>query len=640
MCHLKRTTTTLSFVQNSRVMLAGCLLLVVGLGFAAASDAAQPQQGNALAAVSIYRTIAAHELTNFQHQRYDEYYDPKISGDGGRIVYCTFDRPNGHEYLYLVNFDGSNPQLLKDKPNGARSYYGIQISNNGQRIIMYENYVVWVFQPGGPAPFSYNPFGETTVLDSFIMNGNGGQIYFVISNDRTLWPSGLFVPRGVYRMNYDGTGVQRIISPEMLANASGEDIAKFDWLNIGLSVSQDGAHLALGVLEEPGRTNAWLFAYDGQLRLLRPKGPYSGIMVSSDGSTLVANGGSSDPNIYVMTWEGVEVRVVSDETNCSQALQVTGNGSQFLMDCQGSPMIDVATGARELYLGRGSFQYPLYALMAGSMVNASMSSDGKRFAFNTNDSISYNQVATAEVDPLSLGGAPQISNPALNPAFLQSQFGSLADLSFNVALPANTGLNIGTGATYQGQDVLTISIPSWHEAEPGGSYTSTIAAGSALSGFYTYRIVADIMAPDSRRHAAAVYFGPLIVDAAPPVSAAINYSTGQPGSHFTVTVNGFPPGELVTAAVNGAILSNSLFANEDGQLVFYLDTSQAQPGRYMVTIYTNTTGHSLQSAGATVYFTLSAGAPERPLAGIQPVFIVPAGLELHEVYLPLVLRGQ
>ena len=206
MCRSKRITNDHSFVQTSRAMLAGCLLLVVGLGISAASGAAEPLQGNALAAVSTYRTMVAHELTNFSHQRYDEYYDPKISGDGSRIVYYTFDRPNGHEYLYLANFDGSNTQLLKDKVNGARSYYGIQISNNGGRIVMYENYVVWVFQPGGPAPFSYIPFGQTTVLDSFIMNGNGGQIYFVISNDRTLQPIGLFVPRGVYRMNYDGTG--------------------------------------------------------------------------------------------------------------------------------------------------------------------------------------------------------------------------------------------------------------------------------------------------------------------------------------------------------------------------------------------------------------------------------------------------
>ena len=639
MCHSKQITNALSLLQTSRAMLAGCLLLLVGLGFAAASGAAQPRQGNPLAAVSIYRTIVAHELTNFEHQRYDEYYDPKISGDGSRIVYCTFDRPNGHEYLYLVNFDGSNPQLLKDKINGARSYFGIHISNNGQRIVMLENNEVWVFQPGIAAPFSYIPFSVTTALDSFTFNGNGSQIYFVIANDRTLYPSGEFVPCGVYRMNYDGTGVQRIISPQMLALASGEDIAKFDTLNIGLSVSQNGARLALGAFDwHDGQE--WLFTFGDQLRLLRPKGPYSGIMVSSDGSTLVANGGSSDPNTYVMTWEGVEVRVVPGETNCSHALQVTGNGSRFLMNCQGSPMIDVATGSRELYLGRGSSQLPVNALMAGSMVNASMSSDGKRFAFNTNDAINYNQVATAEVDPLSLGGAPQISNPALNPAFLQSQFGSLADLSFNVALPANTGLNIGTGATYQGQDVLSISLPSWYVAEPAGSYFSTIAAGNAQPGFYTYRIVVDIMAPDSRRHAAAVYFGPLIVDAVPPVSAAINYSTGQPGSYFTVTGSGFPPGELITAAVNGALLSNSLFANEDGKLAFYLSTSQAQPGRYMVAIYSNTAGHSLQSAVASVRFTLSASAPERPLAGIQPLFIVPAGLELHEVYLPLVLRGQ
>ena len=328
------------------------------------------------------------------------------------------------------------------------------------------------------------------------------------------------------------------------------------------------------------------------------------------------------------------------ETNCSHALQVTGNGSQFLMDCQGSPMIDVATGARELYLGRGSSQIPFNALMAGSMVNASMSSDGKRFAFNTNDPLDYNQVATAEVNPLGWGGAPQISNPALNPAFLQSQFGSLANLSFNVVLPANTGRNIGTGATYQGRDVSSISLPSWYEAEPGGSYSSTIAADSALAGFYTYRIVADIMGTDSRRQATAVYFGPLLVDAAPSASAAINYTTGKPGSYFTVTASGFPPGQLVTAAVNGATLSNSLLVNEDGKLVFYLNTSQAQPGNYLVTIYTHAAGYGTPSTGASVRFTLSESAPERPLAGIQPVFLVPAGLELHERYLPLVLRSE
>jgi Tol biopolymer transport system component len=114
-------------------------------------------------------------------------------------------------------------------------------------------------------------------------------------------------------------------------------------------------------------------------------------------------------------------------------------------------------------------------------------------------------------------------------------------------------------------------------------------------------------------------------------SLSSNYHDGQPGSFFTITGSGFPPSSLAAVVVNGTVLTATLPVDSDGELLFLLDTGQADAGHYFVTVTAN--------PSATADFTLDPAAPLRPQEESGPVFNVPSGIAIMEelVYLPLIL---
>ncbi len=108
-----------------------------------------------------------------------------------------------------------------------------------------------------------------------------------------------------------------------------------------------------------------------------------------------------------------------------------------------------------------------------------------------------------------------------------------------------------------------------------------------------------------------------------PVELQVNYHTGQPGSFFTITGQGFTPNSTATIEVNGQNLG-SVNTDSNGELIFVIDSSGAQEGYYFVTV---TAGDS-----ATVSFRLAADAPNRPKEDDVTVFALPANSALSILY--------
>jgi len=110
-----------------------------------------------------------------------------------------------------------------------------------------------------------------------------------------------------------------------------------------------------------------------------------------------------------------------------------------------------------------------------------------------------------------------------------------------------------------------------------------------------------------------------------------NYTSGKPGSFFTLAGSNFPPNSIATIVINGTMLTDTLAVGGSGSFVFLLDTSQADVGRYFVTATVN--------PSATADFTLNPNAPLRLQEGTGPILNVPSGIAFTEfVYLPLVCR--
>jgi hypothetical protein len=116
----------------------------------------------------------------------------------------------------------------------------------------------------------------------------------------------------------------------------------------------------------------------------------------------------------------------------------------------------------------------------------------------------------------------------------------------------------------------------------------------------------------------------------PESAVSVNFSTGQPGSFFTVTVGQFPGNSTATVSVNGHVLG-TLPIDASGNGVFALNTTGADLGIYVVTVTVN--------PSASARFTLRADAPLRPAEGSALTLPVPAGIALNRsVYLPDAVR--
>ena len=115
-----------------------------------------------------------------------------------------------------------------------------------------------------------------------------------------------------------------------------------------------------------------------------------------------------------------------------------------------------------------------------------------------------------------------------------------------------------------------------------------------------------------------------------PPTLAINYTSGAPGSYFTVTGSQFPPNSTTTIAINGSILG-TIPTDASGGLIFLLETSSTtDEGYYGVT---TSTPYSTRT-----HFTLDQEDAVRPQEGSGTVFIVPDGIANRVLYLPRLVK--
>ncbi len=110
----------------------------------------------------------------------------------------------------------------------------------------------------------------------------------------------------------------------------------------------------------------------------------------------------------------------------------------------------------------------------------------------------------------------------------------------------------------------------------------------------------------------------------------INYSTGAPGSFFTITGTQFPPDVNVDLMVNGYMVG-TIPSDTSGSFNFILSTGLANEGFYTVTASVN--------PGAAVRLILDHDFDVRSQEGSYPIFDLPSGLAATNIInLPLVNR--
>lgn len=117
-----------------------------------------------------------------------------------------------------------------------------------------------------------------------------------------------------------------------------------------------------------------------------------------------------------------------------------------------------------------------------------------------------------------------------------------------------------------------------------------------------------------------------------PPSAVLttNYTSGKPGSFFTLEGFKFAANDIATITINGVALG-TIPTDSTGELLFLLDTEHASAGFYTVTA-------SAAGANSSVRFTLASRNLTHEQADEGTVFVVPSNIGSGIVYLPLISR--
>ena len=110
----------------------------------------------------------------------------------------------------------------------------------------------------------------------------------------------------------------------------------------------------------------------------------------------------------------------------------------------------------------------------------------------------------------------------------------------------------------------------------------------------------------------------------------INYSTGAPGSYFTVDGTGFPVESALPVFINGVEVG-FVQSDTEGEFSINLETSLADEGDYIITV-----GNEVRALSS---FNIDINAPVRPMEGSGDIFSVPAGISYTElVFMPITLK--
>jgi hypothetical protein len=110
----------------------------------------------------------------------------------------------------------------------------------------------------------------------------------------------------------------------------------------------------------------------------------------------------------------------------------------------------------------------------------------------------------------------------------------------------------------------------------------------------------------------------------------VNYPDGLPGSFFLFTGSGFSPSSSVTVSANDNILGTTT-TDDAGNLDFSIGSDGASLGSYYVTV---TEGN----VSLTERIILSSDAPLHSQEGTGDLFVLPAGIAITEVYIPIIVK--
>jgi uncharacterized protein (TIGR03437 family) len=408
---------------------SGDALLVVTIGAVASNAVALTvlTPGGLPQAPSIVRTMAYHQVTSLPDTGPDFRTSTVLSGNGALIAFSRSSKPL---QILVMNFDGTGQRQVDSYTALCSCGAFVDISDDGSKIVSTEGRQIRLVDAQGVHALVKTDTG----ISGIKLQGDGRRVFFLVDRDGNLLGSTDSTPvqRGLYVINADGSGLRQIVGPNAVAALFGtapagritpEFTVAGNAPNHSLGVVQDGTRIVFGARKAAGSGPDAIFGVnlDGSgLHFVIGPVPYvQHLGISSDGSKALydtnASGALVD-QIGVVNFDGSGQRVLRNsgspslENPAGAALQLSADGSvllayDMLYSTDGSGVLQISTTFNSLTPGR-----PVMNATATRFVYA--------FVPPGTYSQGLSQLATMEINPVSLGSAPLIANPVLNPPYV------------------------------------------------------------------------------------------------------------------------------------------------------------------------------------------------------------------------------
>jgi hypothetical protein len=357
--------------------------------------------------------------------------------------------------------------------------------------------------------------GDFKITDS-------GQVYFLawgivkIGTDPDI-P----VTRGLWKVNFDGTGLTSIAGPDKIAALLGVSADSVTPTNAGiLDLSSDGSRIVFSVSSEKGKHILGINSDGTGLREYAfPKDYMWNVLdigISGDGSKIFyivsPNPCCSTPQeVGVINFDGNDRRMLINDSGPTQDIgELNYDGSLLLVGSGHGWLVDTKTGARLDLAAMGGWESTDRPLVGDGMYLPSMDGSATKFLYLQKDSKDNWQLVIAQVNPTSLGEAPVITNPMIEPPFVLTKEKSAANVSASIAA-SNTLVAVGTEFLLNGRRDESGSGKVSLKSAGVGVFAGIIGNADIPVGPRIVRLKAEAKGSDSKRHASAVDLWPFAV---------------------------------------------------------------------------------------------------------------------------------
>lgn len=476
---------------------------------------------------SIVRTIAYHQITSLPDQGPDYRTSTALSGNGAVIAFTHDKGPN---QIYTMNFDGTGQRLVDSYTAQCECGSIVDISDDGSKVVSTEGRQIRLVDRGAVQPL-LTIESSTAGISGLKIEGDGRKVFFLLDRDSIIptTPKSTPIQRGLYAINTDGSGMTQIVGPDAVAalfgiTASSYYIPEFnDTGNVAnrtLSVTTDGSRIVFGAGNLGSDNPDAIFGVNGNGSglhfVLGPVRSVGRLAISASGSKV----------LYDATFTGyiVETGVVNFDGTSKLALREDGLGEVPGVQLSADGTVLLAYDI--LYNTDGSGGTLQLSTLLNSLTPGRplMNSTATRFVYSFVLPGTYSQgltqLATAELNPTSLGAAPAIIGPSVNPAYAVAG-GSVPSTVTARVTPADRVIGVNYAIVRNGlvEDTVNGAIflvdngASGDQVAGDGIFTSNnvIAKSTAPAGPRLLRLFAQVSDANGLQHGTLVDLTPFSV---------------------------------------------------------------------------------------------------------------------------------